>query len=429
MDSAQHENACVVVAAGGLIVRKASASNQVMIVHRKRYGDWTLPKGKLKEGESYQAAALREVKEETGCLCQLGEYAGALGYQANGVPKVVLFWRMSVIEQGAIQDLEESKEVEWLSIPAAIERLTYDQEKTFLERLEGSAARSSRKRHWFYGKLERERLSRELAVFTVELQFLERRSGSSDTSWVVAARQHLLNADRYLKRGATESGWVCLHAAQRYGLFGLTPPELANRASSLRHETKKISGWRSDAMKDLVKEDEITRARIFDAMAIRDEHSSNQYYKIWLTKDQLLKVLIPVCVLAFLSLIVLTLLSPHTFFQYTSNEAWKFQTILAVLDFGLLGASFSVAQSLMSNPGTARIPERVENHYVTLTRLLSGAIVGLASYAFFVSKAFTIKGLEESAGAAFTIAFLFGYMGEKLVARVAGSASAEKPKS
>jgi hypothetical protein len=126
---------------------------------------------------------------------------------------------------------------------------------------------------------------------------------------------------------------------------------------------------------------------------------------------------------------VLTLLSPHTFFQYTSNEAWKFQTILAVLDFGLLGASFSVAQSLMSNPGTARIPERVENHYVTLTRLLSGAIVGLASYAFFVSKAFTIKGLEESAGAAFTIAFLFGYMGEKLVARVAGSASAEKPKS
>ena len=98
----------IIQAAGGILCRETQTGKEVMIVHRKRYGDWTLPKGKLKPGESFTDAARREVEEETGCSVDLGEYVGAIGYQVKGIPKVVLFWRMSVLEQHAIADRERS---------------------------------------------------------------------------------------------------------------------------------------------------------------------------------------------------------------------------------------------------------------------------------------------------------------------------------
>ena len=57
-----------VEAAGGVVVHQG----RVLIVHRPRYDDWTLPKGKLDRGESFEDAALREVWEETGVRCNLG---------------------------------------------------------------------------------------------------------------------------------------------------------------------------------------------------------------------------------------------------------------------------------------------------------------------------------------------------------------------
>src|SRR5215469_13956837 len=89
----------VIQAAGGILLRKSSRGDEVMLVQRKRYDDWTLPKGKLKPGESFADAALREVEEETGCRAELGRYLGALGYEAKGIPKVVLFWQMTSLEQ------------------------------------------------------------------------------------------------------------------------------------------------------------------------------------------------------------------------------------------------------------------------------------------------------------------------------------------
>ena len=53
-------------AAGGIIVRAAKKGPKVLLVHRKRYNDWSFPKGKLDEGEKFKEAALREVMEETG---------------------------------------------------------------------------------------------------------------------------------------------------------------------------------------------------------------------------------------------------------------------------------------------------------------------------------------------------------------------------
>ena len=125
-------------------------------------------------------------------------------------------------------------------------------------------------------------------------------------------------------------------------------------------------------------------------------------------------------------LVLLTRFHLPEFSKYSSTDAWSWPIVLAVVIFGLLGASFSCAQSLVNDSSNRTIPQRVADHYVTLTRILSGAIVGLASYSFYVSKAFTLKALEDNIGAAFTIAFIFGYTGEKLVTRVASGGGEKK---
>ena len=82
-------------AAGGLLVRGDAGREQVAVVHRPRYDDWSLPKGKLSPGEEWASAALREVEEETGMRCELGEELGSVRYRdRKGRPKRVRWWRM-----------------------------------------------------------------------------------------------------------------------------------------------------------------------------------------------------------------------------------------------------------------------------------------------------------------------------------------------
>src|SRR3989442_274166 len=81
----------VVRAAGGVVLR----DGRVLLVHRPRYGDWTFPKGKALPGESDEDCALREVEEETGLRCELGEELPATAYvDGMGRPKRVRWWRM-----------------------------------------------------------------------------------------------------------------------------------------------------------------------------------------------------------------------------------------------------------------------------------------------------------------------------------------------
>ena len=124
----------VIFAAGGLIRRETAHGDEVLLIRRKRYDDWTFPKGKLKRGESFDDAALREVEEETGCKVRLGKFLDAIGYEVRGIPKVVLYWRMSIVKHGELEEQEEVAEVAWLSIDEAMRRLSYEREKELLAR-------------------------------------------------------------------------------------------------------------------------------------------------------------------------------------------------------------------------------------------------------------------------------------------------------
>ena len=119
-----------VQAAGGVVVNEG----RVLLVHRPRYDDWTLPKGKLDPGESFEDAALREVREETGLRCTLERELAGTEYRDNkDRPKMVRYWLMELeAEPEAFEPNDEVDSVEWLSPEEAAARLTYDRDREVL---------------------------------------------------------------------------------------------------------------------------------------------------------------------------------------------------------------------------------------------------------------------------------------------------------
>ena len=112
-------------AAGGVVLR----DGRVAVVHRPRYDDWSLPKGKLDAGESFEEAALREVEEETGLRCRLVRELPAVQYDVRSGPKVVRYWLMEVEDETPFVPNDEVDEVRWLEPAEALAQLSYDRER------------------------------------------------------------------------------------------------------------------------------------------------------------------------------------------------------------------------------------------------------------------------------------------------------------
>ena len=117
-------------AAGGIIVR----DGDVLIVHRPKYGDWSLPKGKCKPGESDEACALREIEEETGLDCEIEQPLGETRYQSLGGPKVVK-WFLMRPREGEFAPTDEIDEIAWVPIAEVPERVTFNPGVEQLEQL------------------------------------------------------------------------------------------------------------------------------------------------------------------------------------------------------------------------------------------------------------------------------------------------------
>ncbi|MBX3313196.1 MAG: NUDIX hydrolase [Actinobacteria bacterium] len=122
----------LVRAAGGVVTRPGGVGVELLVVHRPRYDDWSLPKGKLDPGETWEEAALREVHEETGYRCHLGEEVGQVSYRdRKDRPKLVRYWAMRVVG-GGFEPNDEVDELRWLAPADAAAILTYEHDRSML---------------------------------------------------------------------------------------------------------------------------------------------------------------------------------------------------------------------------------------------------------------------------------------------------------
>ncbi len=120
------------VAAGAVLWRLASHGHvETAVVHRPRYDDWSLPKGKPHKGEALPATAVREVAEETGHTAVLGPRMGSTRYPMAAGDKTAHYWAARATH-GHFTPSEEVDELRWLTPGAAAGLLSYPHDRAVL---------------------------------------------------------------------------------------------------------------------------------------------------------------------------------------------------------------------------------------------------------------------------------------------------------
>jgi 8-oxo-dGTP pyrophosphatase MutT (NUDIX family) len=123
-------------AAGGIVWDKSGEGRRVALVHREKYDDWSLPKGKPEPGEEIGETALREVQEELGIDVDFGPFAGTTHYPLrDGRTKVVLYWHMTRrAGESTFKPNREIAAIDWLEVKEAIRKVTHEVEKELLRK-------------------------------------------------------------------------------------------------------------------------------------------------------------------------------------------------------------------------------------------------------------------------------------------------------
>jgi 8-oxo-dGTP diphosphatase len=125
----------LIKAAGGVVMR----DGRVALVHRPRYDDWTLPKGKLDPSESFEQAAVREVLEETGLRGRPVRELPPISYRVGTRNKIVRYWLMDVEHDDPFVPNDETDELRWVPLDDAMQLLTYHRDREVLRAVSDDA--------------------------------------------------------------------------------------------------------------------------------------------------------------------------------------------------------------------------------------------------------------------------------------------------
>jgi 8-oxo-dGTP diphosphatase len=129
-----------ILAAGGIVIAQQADAVKIALVKRHRYpGEIALPKGKLNAHEEPSDTAIREVREETGCIVRTRELAGTTHYRVKGVPKCVFYFVMELLgeDPGGPSDRNEIESVEWYEPRAAVAALTHQEDRDLISAVFG----------------------------------------------------------------------------------------------------------------------------------------------------------------------------------------------------------------------------------------------------------------------------------------------------
>lgn len=124
-----------ILAAGAVLWRphESTGSPEIAVVHRPRYDDWSLPKGKLERGEIEPVAAIREIEEETGFRAHLERHLTTVSYPVKDTTKKVRYWGARAIT-GEFAANDEVDELKWLPLDHAMRQVDYALDRKVLRR-------------------------------------------------------------------------------------------------------------------------------------------------------------------------------------------------------------------------------------------------------------------------------------------------------
>ncbi len=124
-----------ILAAGAVLWRPTGdpTGTEVAVIHRPRYDDWSLPKGKVDPGETEPVTAVREVREETGYTSLLGRQLAEVSYPIEQGEKKVRYWAARGID-GEFSPTEEVDALDWLPVAEAMRRVRYAHDREVLRR-------------------------------------------------------------------------------------------------------------------------------------------------------------------------------------------------------------------------------------------------------------------------------------------------------
>ena len=432
----------VIRAAGALLWHECAEQPLVAVVHRTRYdGDWTLPKGKLNDGEQWLEAALREVKEETGYDARICGFAGAVSYEVNGRPKVVRYWHMAAHGEPSPNLDKEVAEVVWLPVKDAVKRLRYPTEKSLVQHATPphrfTSTHPPRKWRWLPEPLSLRRLGVTLEVFEADLDVVfEASNPLSDNhryqSWYPKSKQLLEAAKLAHQRRDAESGWRFLKAADRFRLYGLDAEALTTEGRAILTEAtdkeKSASNWRRVSITQLLSDENgnlktsLRPSEVARAKRILDEQQDNVYHKLNILKQRL-QLLTAIGLLAVGIWIAWPPLSPAVSEtgQIVMGTVPARRLWLAIILSGILGALVSgFSTSMTRDQSTARIPAEILTTTVTLARISLAMLTALAISIFLLSGLLNIPG--PSLGVLLAVAFASGFS-DRLLMRALNSVS------
>jgi 8-oxo-dGTP pyrophosphatase MutT (NUDIX family) len=135
-------NQDIIYCAGGLVWRETQRGREVLLIRSRDDQGWKFPKGHIDESEGWDAAAQREVREETGYETAILDFAGFTRYLVKDRPKVVFYWHMEALGESGFEPTDEIECCEWLTIGEAVDRLTFLNDKRFLLKFTDESCRN-----------------------------------------------------------------------------------------------------------------------------------------------------------------------------------------------------------------------------------------------------------------------------------------------